>query len=55
MEVPMYEGNLNIQELIDWINAMNKYFDCENVDEDKRVKFVVTGMWGHTSLWWDGV
>jgi len=37
MEVPMYEGNLNIEEMIDWISAMDKYFEYENVGEDKRV------------------
>ncbi|KAH9331464.1 hypothetical protein KI387_003572, partial [Taxus chinensis] len=29
MEVPMYEGNLNVEELIDWIKALDKYFDFE--------------------------
>ena len=29
VEVPMYEGNLNIEELIYWINALKKYFDFE--------------------------
>jgi hypothetical protein len=27
IEVPMYEGNLNLEEIIDWISALNKYFD----------------------------
>ena len=29
VEVPMYEGNINVEELMDWINALNKYFDFE--------------------------
>ena len=29
VEVPMYEGNLNVEELMDWINALNKYFYFE--------------------------
>ena len=29
VEVPMYEANLNVEELMDWINALNKYFDFE--------------------------
>ena len=24
IEVPMYSGNLNVEELMDWINALNK-------------------------------
>ena len=29
VEVPMYEGNLNVEELMDWINALAKYFDFD--------------------------
>jgi hypothetical protein len=53
VEVPMYEGNLNVEELIDWINALDKYFDYEYVDEEKKVKYVVTRLKGHATLWWD--
>jgi hypothetical protein len=55
MEVPMYEGNLNVDELMDWISTMDKYFEYENVADEKKVKFVVTRMKGHALLWWDGV
>jgi hypothetical protein len=53
LEVPMYEGNLNVEELIGWINALNKYFDYEDVYEEKRVKYVMTRLKGHATLWWD--
>jgi hypothetical protein len=42
IEVPMYEGNLDVEELLDWIRSMDKHFDYEDVDEEKRVKHVVT-------------
>jgi hypothetical protein len=29
MEVPMYKCNLNMEEFIDWINSMDKYFYYE--------------------------
>jgi hypothetical protein len=29
MEIPMYEGNLDVETLLDWIRAMEKYFDYE--------------------------
>jgi hypothetical protein len=32
---------------------MNKHFDYEYVDEEKRVKHDVTRLKGHTTLWWD--
>ncbi|KAH9292214.1 hypothetical protein KI387_042602, partial [Taxus chinensis] len=56
MEVPMYEGNLNVEELIDWIKALDKYFDFEGiVEDDRKVKFSMTRLHKHAALWWDGV
>jgi hypothetical protein len=53
MDIPMYKGNLDIEELLDWIRALDKYFDNENVEEDKKIKHVVTIVKGHVALWWD--
>ena len=53
MEVPMYKGNLNVYELLDWINSMDKYFDYDDVEEKKKVKHAVTRLKGHATLWWD--
>jgi hypothetical protein len=52
-EVPMYEGNLDPEELLDWIRSMDKYFNYEDVNEEKRVRHVVTRIKGHATLWWD--
>ena len=54
-DVPFYSGNLDPEELIDWISAMNKHFDYVEVKEDRQLRFVVTKLRGHASLWWDGV
>jgi hypothetical protein len=53
MEIPMYEGNLDVEEILDWIRALDKYFDYEDVEEDKKFKHVVTRLKGHATLWWD--
>ena len=55
IEVSSYVGGLNPEELVDWINELNKCFDYEEISEDKRVKFAVTKLKGHATLWWDGV
>jgi hypothetical protein len=49
----MYEGNLDVEELLDWIREMDKYFDYEEFDDGKKVKHDVTRLKGHTTLWWD--
>jgi len=32
---------------------MDKYFDYEDVDEEKNLKHVITKLKGHATLWWD--
>jgi hypothetical protein len=53
MDIPVYEGNLDVEEILDWIRALDKYFDYEDVEEDKKVKHVITRLKGHATLWWD--
>jgi hypothetical protein len=53
MDIPVYEGILNAEELLDWIRALNTYFDYEDIKEDKKVRNVVTKLKGHATLWWD--
>ena len=55
LEVLTYDGNLNLEELIDRINTLDKYFNYEEVDEAKKVKFSMMKLRGHASIWWDGV
>jgi hypothetical protein len=53
IKVSMYEGNLDAEELLDWIRSMEKHFNYEYVDEEKKVKQAVTQLKGHATLWWD--
>jgi adenine-specific DNA methylase len=34
IEVPMYEGSLDVEELFDWISALDKYFYYEDIDDE---------------------
>lgn len=54
-ELPTYDGSLSIDVVLDWISEMDKYFECEEVSEDRRVKFAATKLKGHAALWWDNV
>jgi hypothetical protein len=53
IDIPMYEGNLEVEKLLDWIRAMDKYLDYEDVYEEKNVKHLVTRLKVHAKLWWD--
>lgn len=40
MKVPLYESNMNVNELMDLINTKDKYFEYENVPNQKKGKFL---------------
>ena len=54
-ELSIYDGSLKAENLIYWISDMEKCFEHEKIDENKGVKFAVTRLKGHTTLWWDNV
>ena len=35
------------------MSELGKYFEYDDIEEDKRVRLVVTNFKGHSSLWWD--
>ena len=53
MDIPVYEGTLDVEELMDWIRDLDKYFSYEDVEEDNKVKNSVTKLKGHVTLCWD--
>ena len=53
IDIPVYEGNLDAEELLDWIRALDTYFDYEDIEEDKKVKHAITRLKGHAALWLD--
>ena len=34
---------------------MDKFFDYNEIDDERKVKFAFTRLKGHPSLWWNGV
>ena len=54
-ELPTYEGSLITKHLIDWMSELDKYFEYDEVEDDKKVMLDVTKLRGHASLWWDSV
>jgi hypothetical protein len=53
MDILMYEGNLDVEEFLEWLRALDKYFDYKYIEEDKKAKHGVTRLKGHASLWWE--
>ena len=49
----MYSSNLNIEEIMDWINSLSKYFDFEEIEDKKKVRYATTRLKGHVAMGWD--
>ena len=49
-DVPTFLGNLNLEELIDWINELEEYFEYEEIEDLDRVKFVKAKLKGHVKI-----
>ena len=46
----MFSGNLNPDKLIDWINELEEYFECEDIKDPDRVKYAKKKMKGHAKI-----
>ena len=48
-------GNLKPDELIDWINELEEYFEYEDIRNPYGVNFAKAKMKGHAKIWWQEV
>ena len=53
METPTYSRSLNLEEFINWVRDMEKFFDMEQIEDPKRVKMSCMKLKWNSLLWWD--
>ena len=49
-EVPTFSGKLNPEEVIDWINELEEYFEYEEIEDLDRVKFATAKLKGRAKV-----
>ena len=54
-EVPTFLGKLNLEELINWINELEEYFEYEEIEDLDRFRFSKAKLKGHMKIWWQEV
>ena len=55
VELPSFNGNIFIEEYLDWVSEVEKFFDYMSTIDDKQVNLVVYKLKGGASAWWDRV
>ena len=55
IDVGVFSRNLKSDELINWINELEEYFEYEDIRDPDRVKFAKAKMKGHAKIWWQEV
>ena len=53
VDIPYFNGNLNIEDFIDWITDIDKFFDYMGVSEENKVRLVTCRLKGGVSAWWE--
>jgi hypothetical protein len=55
VDIPKFEGRMQPDEFIDWLNTIERIFDYKDVLEHHKVKLVAIKLRKHASLWWEHV
>lgn len=52
IDLPYFDGNMDIEDFLDWIQTVEKFFDYMRVPESKQVRLVAYKLKGGASAWW---
>ena len=50
--VPLFNGKMDIDAVMDWIDGMENHFECEGVSEEQKVKVVKSRLRGSALTRW---
>ncbi|XP_062155188.1 uncharacterized protein LOC133863244 [Alnus glutinosa] len=52
VDIPEFEGRMQPDEFIDWLNTIEQIFDYKDVLDHNKVKLVAIKLRKHASIWW---
>lgn len=55
MDLPSFNGQLQIKEFLDRIAELERFFDYMEIQKHRKMKLVALHLEGNTFAWWDQV
>ena len=52
VEIPEFEGELDPDHFLDWLQTVERIFEYKEVPEEKKVKLVALKLCKYASIWW---
>ncbi|GAV74177.1 hypothetical protein CFOL_v3_17658 [Cephalotus follicularis] len=55
LDIPDFDGSLNPDDFVDWMNAIERLFDYKDYTEEKKFKVAILKLKKYARLWWENV
>jgi len=55
VDIPYFEGKIQPDEFVDWLQNVERVFEYKEVPEEQKVKIVVVKLKKHTLIWWENL
>ncbi|KEH22650.1 Gag-Pol polyprotein/retrotransposon, putative [Medicago truncatula] len=55
VDIPDFEGELQPNEFVDWLQAIERVFEYKEIPEEHKVKIVALKLKKHALIWWENL
>jgi len=55
VEIPEFEGQLDSDDFVEWLNTVERVFEYKDIPGDKKVKLVALKLRRYALIWWSNV